>query len=278
MRNTASSHVGVGQGLVLDPRQPAPHVHSMSIPDSFLEHPDGRPHLGFHYTPEDASRNLRAYVTTLLGALHCRTAVQLADGRGMLLKYVSSYVTKMHEAATVDDLYCCDVSGYQAANSFLRSVLPLAPEMAFQLSNIKVAWSNKLTKQFRAPHPGQVDANVAYQLYLKRDISEERLSLLQWLRRYSTAGSKVKDLGSNKYLVAVKLVSPFNAVFFFYHHPGAPSASQAPASPRSCSLHRSLSWARDTAPSLATSSNVTPFTPHSGSWLWKDSHGMSILT
>ena len=121
-------------------------------PDSFLEHPDGRPHLEFHYTPEDTSRNLRAYVTTLLGALRCHTDVQLEDGRGMLLKYVSSYVTKMHEAATVEGLYCCDVNGYQAANSFLRSVCPLAPEMAFQLSNIKVAWKYKLTKQFRAPH------------------------------------------------------------------------------------------------------------------------------
>ena len=82
-------------------------------------------------------------MTTLFGALQCRTDIQLADGRGMLLKYVSSYVTKMHEAATVEGLYCIDVTGNQAANSFLRSVCPLASEMAFQLSNIKVAWTDK---------------------------------------------------------------------------------------------------------------------------------------
>ena len=117
-----------------------------SAPDSFLERPDGRQHLQFQYTPEDASRNLRAYVSSLLGALRCRTDVQLADGKGMLLKYVSSYVTKMHEAATVEGLYCTDVTGFQAANSFLRSVRPLAPEMAFQLSNMKVAWRDKQTK------------------------------------------------------------------------------------------------------------------------------------
>ena len=110
----------------------------------------------------------------------------------MLLKYVSSYVTKMHEAATVEGMYCTDVTGFQAANSFLRSVCPLAPEMAFQLSNIKVAWMDKLTKQFCAPHPGQEDGNQAYQQYLKRDPSEEDQSLLEWLRGHSAAGRKPK--------------------------------------------------------------------------------------
>ena len=151
-------------------------------PDSFVGTADGRTHLQFHYTPEDTSRNLHAYVRTLLGALRCRTDVQLADGKGMLLKYVSSYVTKMHKAAMVEGLYCTDVTGFQVANSFLRTVQPLAPEMAFQLSNIKVAWTDKQTKQFRAPHPGQEDGNQVYQQYLKRHRSEDHQSLLEWLR------------------------------------------------------------------------------------------------
>ena len=135
----------------------------------------------------------------------------------MLLKYVSSYVTKMHEAATVEGLYCTDVTGFQAANSFLRSVRPLAPEMAFQLSNMKVAWTDKQTKQFRAPHPGQEEANKDYLQYLRRDVSEGQQSLLEWLRCHSTVQDKAKALGADKYLVAVKLVSPFNPVFFFQH-------------------------------------------------------------
>ena len=72
----------------------------------------------------------------------------------------------MHEAATGEGLYCNDVPGYQAANSFLRSIRPLAPEITFQLSNIKVVWTDKLTKQFRPPHPRQEQTNVAYQLHL----------------------------------------------------------------------------------------------------------------
>ena len=91
-------------------------------PDSIEQGDDGATNLRFHYTPEDAHINLRAFTTTLLGALRCRTDMQVADGRGMLLKYVSSYVTKMHEAATSEGLYCTDLTGFQAANSFLCTV------------------------------------------------------------------------------------------------------------------------------------------------------------
>ena len=135
----------------------------------------------------------------------------------MLLKYVSSYVTKVHETATSEGLYCCDITGYQAANSFLRTVCPLAPEMIFQLSSVKVAWTDKLTKQFRVPHPGQEGDNVVYQLYIKGDLAEEHLSILQWLRNHTTTANKAKTLDKDKYLVGVKFVSIFYPVFFFQH-------------------------------------------------------------
>ena len=144
-------------------------------PDSFEERPDGSTTLRFHYAQEEADRNLKAYVTTLLGALRCRTDVQVADGRGMLLKYEYSYVTKMHESATSKGLYCTEVTGFQAANSFLRTVCTLAPEMAFQLSNIKIAWTGKMTRQFTPPHPGQEKDNLLYQLYVRREPGEENI-------------------------------------------------------------------------------------------------------
>ena len=96
-------------------------------PDSFITQRNGRHTLQFQHTEDDAERHIRAYVTTLLGSLHCRTDVQLADGKALLLKYVSSYVTKMHESATSEGLYCTDVTGYQATHSFLRTVTPLEP-------------------------------------------------------------------------------------------------------------------------------------------------------
>ena len=149
--------------------------------DSFVQGPNGRDLLEFLYTEEDARRNIRAYVTTLLGSLRCRTDVQLADGKAILLKYVSSYVTKMHETTPSEGLYRCGIAGYQAANSFLRTVHPLAPEMIFQLSSIKVAWTDKLTNQFHVSHHGQEGENMVYQLYIRRYHGEEHLSLLQWL-------------------------------------------------------------------------------------------------
>lgn len=185
--------------------------------DSFVQQPDGRQLLEFMYTEEDALRLIRAYVSTLLGALRCRTDVQLVDGKLMLLKYVSSYVTKMHETATSEGLYCRDITEYQAANSFLRTVRPLAPEMIFQLSSVKVAWMDKLTKQFRVPHPSQEEQNLVYQLYLKRDLNKDHLSLLQWLRNHTTTGNKAKTVKEDKYLVGVKFVSIFNPVFFHQH-------------------------------------------------------------
>ena len=111
--------------LVADTQKSSTSCLAVSnAPDSFVQHPEGTTHLEFQYTQEDAGRNLCTYLTTLLGALCCRTHVQQADGKGMLLKYVSSYVTKMHESATSEGLHCSDVTGYQAANSFLRTVRP----------------------------------------------------------------------------------------------------------------------------------------------------------
>ena len=185
-------------------------------PDCFEQREDGSSTLRFHYGEEDSARSLRAFVTTLLGALRCRSDVQVADGWGMLLKYVSSYVTKMHESATSEGLYCTDVTGYQAANSFLRTVRPLAPEMAFQL-NYKIAWTDKMTRNFTPPHPGQEQNNVVYQLYLRREPQHECMSLLEWLRCHTVVGKKAKSLGADKFLVGVKFLSVQNPVFFFQH-------------------------------------------------------------
>ena len=162
-------------------------------PDCFEQREDGSSTIRFHYSQDDSARNLRACVTTLLGALRCRTDVQVMDGRGMLLKYVSSYVTKMHESATSEGLYCTDVTGYQAANSFLRAVRPLAPEMAFQLLNYKVAWTDKMTRNFSPPHPGQEQNNVVYQLYLRREPNHESMCLLEWLRCHTVVGRRAKS-------------------------------------------------------------------------------------
>ena len=103
---------------------------------------------------------------------------------------------------------------FKAANSFLRTVRPLEPEMVLQLSNIKVCWTDKLTKQFRAPFPDQTNDNATYQMYLRRPDTEEDESLLMWLRNHTTSKNKSKPLNEDRYLVAIKYSSIFNPLFF----------------------------------------------------------------
>lgn len=78
-------------------------------------------------------------MTTLLGILCCRINIQSSDSRGMVLRYVSSYLSKTHDVPTTEALYSAHLTGYQAAASFLHTVQPLEPEMFLQLSSIKQA-------------------------------------------------------------------------------------------------------------------------------------------
>ena len=188
-----------------------------NAPDAFITDANGNTTLQFQYTEDDAQRNIRAYITTLLGSLKCRTDVQLADGKAMLLKYVSSYVTKLHESATLEGLYCKDVTGYQAAHSFLRTVTPLEPEMVFQLSNIKVCWTDKMTILFRPPFSDHTTTHKVYNMYLQRPRGEDHQSLLQWLRCHQTSSSEAKPYANDCVLVGVKYVSVFNPIFFYQH-------------------------------------------------------------
>lgn len=96
-------------------------------------------YLQFQYGYVEKEKNIRAYVTTLLGSLHCRVNLQSSDGKGMLLKYVSSYVYKCHDAGTSQQLYSPDLGAFQAASSFRKTMQPLEPEMVLQMTCKKVA-------------------------------------------------------------------------------------------------------------------------------------------
>ena len=197
------------------------HTH----PTSFITLPSGKNTIELHHTADDADRHICAHLTTILGCLRCRSDVQLADGKALLLKYVSSYITKMHESEPSEGLYCNDMTGYQAANSFLRTVTPLVPEMIFELTSTKVCWTDKMTLLFRpplpgqtdSPFPGQTDSNKAYQFYLQRPRSEDDQSLLFLLRTHNTSTTKPKAYEGDRYLIGVKFVSVFNPAYFYQY-------------------------------------------------------------
>ena len=123
----------------------------------------------------------------------------------------------MHESATSEGLYCTGLNSYQAAHSFLRTVTLLESEMVFQLSNIKVCWTDKCTVLFRPLFPHQTEGKKVYKMYLQRPQNEEDQSLLQWLRCHQTSGSKPKPYTDNRVQVGIKYVSLFNPIFFYQH-------------------------------------------------------------
>ena len=124
-------------------------------------------YLAFHHMRTDKGCNLRAFVPAVTGSLQCSMDVQSSDGKAMLLKYVTSYVAKCHDAVKTQQLYSVDLGAYQAATSFLKNMHPLGPEMVLQLTSMKIAWRNSRTKPFTAPTPAQTQHKV-HQKYLAR--------------------------------------------------------------------------------------------------------------
>lgn len=59
--------------------------------------------LQLQYTSEGHSRNIQGYTD-----------------QSVILKYMSLYVSKVHDAATAECMYSSNITGFQAAQSFLH--------------------------------------------------------------------------------------------------------------------------------------------------------------
>ena len=131
--------------------------------------------------------------------------IQTSDGKGMLLRYAASYVSKWHDAFNSDAMFSIRTGPYQAAYRHLRGLRPREPEMWMSLSTKKIAWSQSRTKQFSLI--SHCKSNITlHERYCKRPINEESISYLQWLRMYDPKGKPYK---TGTTLVGVKLRSPF---------------------------------------------------------------------
>lgn len=89
--------------------------------ESYFESKNGNFLHHLKHPAKEFAMNLRAYIQTLLPTLKCSMDYQTTDGVGMLLRYVSSYVTKLHDALAVDSLYSYELIGNQAAIKSLMS-------------------------------------------------------------------------------------------------------------------------------------------------------------
>ena len=58
---------------------------------------NGKDVLQLHHPQEAFALNLRCYLSSVVSALRCRKDVQFSDGNDMLLRYISSYVSKWQD-------------------------------------------------------------------------------------------------------------------------------------------------------------------------------------
>lgn len=173
--------------------------------------------LHISHPAESFAMNLRGYIETILPTLSCRMDVQTTDGKGMILRYVTSYVSKWHDAFSNDALYSTHVAPYQAAYVHVKQMKPCEPEMWLHLASIKMSWTCSRTKEYIVPLSSTIGNNTIHAKYLTRPRSMTNLSFLMWLRTVNATKSNCLPYKSGSTLVSIKMVSPFNDEYFFQH-------------------------------------------------------------
>jgi len=170
------------------------------------------------YHPADAfEKNLRAYISSILPFLKCRMDVQATDHKGMILRYVTAYVSKFKDQQTSQALYSRHINSAMAAYRHLSDMKPLEPEMVVTLSASKPAWTNNSTKRYIPPRPNNAEDSVMIRKYIARSDDIEHLSLLMWLRTYDTSKANPTPYKRNVSLVGVKYVSVYKPDYFFQY-------------------------------------------------------------
>ncbi len=143
--------------------------------------------------------------------------VQTTDGKGMILRYVTSYVSKWKDAFPNQQLYSTHVTPYQAAYKYVKQIKPCEPEMWLHLTSMKMSWTCSRTKEYVVPLFSTIDSNTVHHKYLSRPRSMNDLSFLMWLRSVNHTKSNCPPYKSGNTLVSARMVSPFKEEFFFQH-------------------------------------------------------------
>ena len=138
--------------------------------------------LRLHHTESDFCRynaagvpeGVRGYVKDLLSSLHCHVDVQMSDGRGVLLRYVSGYVPKFSDSFT----------------GVVGRCLQLEPEMTLQLAMkwFPQCFAGSTLQRFRVPVPWEGDLPERVQQYMSSAWRAMDMPLADFLRRTNRSG------------------------------------------------------------------------------------------
>ena len=175
---------------------------------------DEREYLTLFHPADAFAENLRGYISTITPSLKCRMDVQSANGKGMLLKYAASYVSKWHDAFDNDSMFSVHVGPYEAAYRHLKCLRPLEPQMWMSLTSKKISWSQSRTKKLTVPLRDSIQPE-SHKAYCKRPEIESNLSFLEWLRLYDEKQKPPKKYKGGNTLVGCKLRSAYSDHYYF---------------------------------------------------------------
>ena len=108
--------------------------------------------------------------------------VQVTDAKAMVLGYITSYVTKWHDAFQNDALCSTEVTGFEAALRYLQEVQVCKPEMYMQLWSTKITWTPSRTQRFTQPRPSNVENCSAYVKYKTQDATRGQDNFLGYAK------------------------------------------------------------------------------------------------
>lgn len=93
----------------LQPSDKPSHCLTLQTEESHISIENGKYVQHLKHPAEEFALNLRAYIATLLPVLKCRMDYQTTNGVAMLLRYVTSYVTKFQDSLSIDSMYSYEV-------------------------------------------------------------------------------------------------------------------------------------------------------------------------
>ena len=177
--------------------------------DSFFETRNSKQVHHLKHPAAEFALNLRACVLTHLLTLKCPMDYQTTDGVGMLLRYVSSHVTKFRDNTPIDSLYLYKFQGRQAAIRYLISNQPAKPEMCFFCIRKKLHGQAVERREYTVP------TNETLPRCWQRPQELEKLMFLQWLRHVDHTKLNPKSCKDGSTLAEPKIHSIFNQQYFF---------------------------------------------------------------
>ena len=153
--------------------------------------------LKLFHTAEDAEQGVRAFMPEVMRVLKCHQDVQQSDGRGLLLRYVASYVPKFSDSFAAEWLNDA-ASAYAVPRRILFDYHPLEPEMWLSLAAkmFPLCFHGGTIVSVVAPWPGMPDKPQYVKLY-EAAAWRGHMTLLDFLRRTNNQGHVirwVKDL------------------------------------------------------------------------------------